>query len=323
MKFTTKSLENELGFNSGQRRSASELVIKNAILYNQDGDRVGNGDLNATDIGAIVKLLDEGQVCIILHEIDAVINIGLQSMDIQGATGSMDYPGIAYIINYACMVIAKGHAHIVINHKKSEIETGYMGEMILPVVNRDELKDLLRKAGEERKEIKAKEMEVMKEQALAMAKKMVDQAREHSKKRSVHLETALTWILVHRANVGYNDVCQIRPEHMTRRGLLAEAGLNETKAKANPSKLKKFTEVCEAEARDLVKSIRAESDPILAIVMMARLDEFDVGLGIRAINVGSSLSEQSHLFMKAYDRLSDYSLAYITAKYEELAGQQS
>jgi hypothetical protein len=134
---------NGLGFFSGQTRSSSGLILRNAYIYNERGERVGDGDLGEADVKILSKLLNPGEILIVLAQIDVCANIGRQSARIKGATGDKDFPGIAYIARYGCLVITNEGAFGIVERRQIKVQFKEMGYVRLPVVSRREITDHL------------------------------------------------------------------------------------------------------------------------------------------------------------------------------------
>lgn len=95
----------KLGLHRGQTRNFSRLLVKNAQVYNIAGERVFDGDLDYKDAEKLARILESGEVLVVLHQSDVCQNMAMQAGEIEGATGDMDRPGLPYIMQYGFMAI--------------------------------------------------------------------------------------------------------------------------------------------------------------------------------------------------------------------------
>ena len=111
-----KSVRGPFGLRCGQMRSNS--LVHNAGWYNRNGEKIGWGDLTNENILEIIDGLEDGELFIVLGEMDSFWKFVEQ----HGTIGSMcqrsekeAQPGIEYIAEKARIVVSPGKAQFAGN----------------------------------------------------------------------------------------------------------------------------------------------------------------------------------------------------------------
>jgi hypothetical protein len=107
-----KSVTNRFELRTGQRREPAyrdgTRIIKNAGWYNKDGDRLGWGDLDATDIDRITAQLEPDEYFVVLGQQDAFHDFEAQwrrANPRNKRTPNIAAPGRIYIAQRARYII--------------------------------------------------------------------------------------------------------------------------------------------------------------------------------------------------------------------------
>lgn len=277
---------NELGLYAGNRRQLGQMVVKNNFWFNQNGERVGNGDLNLKDIEKISRVIDKGEIFITITE-----------------EPSMGYsfcnPSIEYIVKQAHLVITKGHTYFVSGKRDNPEETKEACDARLPILTRAELTELIKKSEEKK--------------AGELWRLMAKNARKFCRTRPINAEMAFLYIFAHRGDAIPGDIFQHRAEEtdLYRASLSAELGIKSEVLAENNTRTTLITE-----AGRLIKLSRVETDPISVLIMWAKIDGISKVLAIPLIKMGSSMSEQDEIWRKAYSATTKHSLPSLLKEYD-------
>lgn len=104
------------GLRCGQMRYRPDKITHNSGWYNKLGEKLGWGDLGASDFKRIAKELEDGELFIILGESDSFWNFVTQIGPIGSmlkTTPTIEAPGIDYVASHARFVIAQGKLYFV------------------------------------------------------------------------------------------------------------------------------------------------------------------------------------------------------------------
>ncbi len=277
---------NELGLYAGNRRQLGQMVVKNNFWFNQNGERVGNGDLSLNDIEKISRVIDKGEIFITITEGPSM---GYSFCD----------PDIEYIVKHAHLVITKGHAYFVSDNRDNPEETKEACDARLPVLTRAELTQLIKKSEEKK--------------ATELWRLMAKNARKFCRNRPINAEMAFLYIFAHRGNITPGDIFQYQAEEtdLYRASLGTELGIKSQDLAKNGAQTALITE-----AEKLIKLSRVSSDPISVLIMWAKIDGVSKVLAIPLIKMGSSISEQDEIWRKAYNSTTKRSLSSLLEEYD-------
>ena len=135
------------GLRCGQFRGPSTRMAKNNGWYNKAGEKLGWGDLSATDFQQISGELEDDELFIILGEQDSFWNFVTKGGNIgaQAVTKpDVEAPGVEYVANRCRFIIAKGCAYTIHDfdlHKKEAVEV--RNGVTLQSLSREEAKQLI------------------------------------------------------------------------------------------------------------------------------------------------------------------------------------
>jgi hypothetical protein len=90
------------GLKDAQALSDRERVVRNAIWYNEKGERLSSGDLSTENLRRIAAEIDEDSVFFILTFHDATFS---------KATPRIDSPDLENVKKRAFLVITRGHVY--------------------------------------------------------------------------------------------------------------------------------------------------------------------------------------------------------------------
>jgi hypothetical protein len=284
---------NDLGLYPGNRRQYEKLVVKDNKWFNHDAQRIGDGDLNREDIEKLSRLIDKGEVFITLTQ-----------------QASADYafsdPDMTYLIENAHLVIVRGHYYFVSNKREFPGEMKEACFTRLPILLRTELAELLKKSEQKR--------------AHDLWQKMSANARKYCHSRSISKELAFLYVFAHLADKRPGDVFQYSSEEkqLMQSGICTEMGID-------PAALntKETRERLVSEAKKLISASRTEPDPITALIMWEKIDAIARTLELTLRDLGSSMSEQDDIWLKAYGQLRNRPLSDLVAEYEFRAKQEA
>ena len=110
-------------------------IVHNGGWYNQNGDRVGWGDLSPQDLKKVSEVLDAGEVFVVLREMDAYWDLPSRL-----GRGRMDDPGKEYLVEYACFAVVKDCIYVV--DRDDGKDMGRDG-VIIKNLPRDKFKEML------------------------------------------------------------------------------------------------------------------------------------------------------------------------------------
>jgi hypothetical protein len=290
MKLTTGMFEhrapNKLGLYANNRRQFGQMAVKNNFWFNQNGERVGNGDLSLNDITKISQVIEKGEIFITILEGPS---IGY----------SICNPSTEYIVKQAHLVITKGHTYFVSGKRNDPDEMKEACDARLPILTRAELAELIKKSE--------------KKKATELWRLMAKNARKFCRNRPINAEMAFLFIFAHRGDVTPGNVFQYRAEEtdLYRTSLGAELGIKSEDLAKNGTRTALISE-----ARRLIELSRVEPDPISVLITWAKIDGISKIFTVPLIQMGSSMSEQDKIWRKAYNATTKRSLPSLLEEYD-------
>lgn len=134
------------GLREAQMRVSSEKCAHNAGWYNAAGERLGWGDLSFADLAAIAAGLEEGDVFIVLPEVQAHFAFVFpRRFRWVGRRRTADAPGPAYVRRHAQYAVVKGRPYAIDRHADVP-EGGYARKGVrIGRMTEDGLKKLMRR----------------------------------------------------------------------------------------------------------------------------------------------------------------------------------